>query len=96
VGIISALISRVLKASPFPSESLDKLAEIMQVTKVLKINKLDRYYKVRLRVGGMAFLGRSFLMPTISKCFFLMRCSLLERMSSLTSLRDIFQSDAGG
>ena len=60
MGIISALISRVLKASPFPSESLDKLAEIMQVTKVLKINKLDRYYKVRLRVGGMAFLGRVF------------------------------------
>jgi hypothetical protein len=60
VGIISALISRALKAGPFPSESLDNLAEVMQVTKVLKLSKLDRYYKVRLRVGGMAFLGRVF------------------------------------
>lgn len=60
MGIISVLISRALKASPFPSESLDNLAEIMHVTKVLKISKLDRYYKVRLRVGGMAFLGRVF------------------------------------
>jgi Zn-dependent protease with chaperone function len=61
VGIFRALISWLLKASPFPSESLDNLAEIMQVTKVLKISKLDRYYKVRfLQVGGMAFLDRVF------------------------------------
>ena len=60
MGIISALLSRLLKASPFSSESLDNLAEIMHVTRTLKKTKLDRYYKARLRVGGMAFLDRIF------------------------------------
>jgi Zn-dependent protease with chaperone function len=60
VGVISALLSWLLKASPFSSESLDSLAEIMLVTTTLKKTKLDRYYKARLRVGGMAFLDRIF------------------------------------
>jgi len=61
VGIISALLSRLLKASPFPSESLDNLADAMQVTKILKVSKLERYYNVGfLAVGGMAFLDRVF------------------------------------
>ena len=61
VGFISSLLSRLLKASPFPSESLDNLANAMQVTKILKAKKLERYYNVGfLAVGGMAFLDRIF------------------------------------
>jgi len=59
VGIYKVLMSWLLKASPFPSESLDNLAEIMHVTKILKKSKLDRYYKMRfLPAGGMASLDR--------------------------------------
>ena len=61
MGILSALLSRLLKASPFPSESLDNLADAMQVTKILRAKKLKRYYNVGfLAVGGMAFLDRIF------------------------------------
>ena len=61
MGILSALLSRLLKASPFPSESLDNLADAMQVTKILRAKKLERYYNVGfLAVGGMAFLDRIF------------------------------------
>ena len=61
MGIISAFLSRLLKASPFPSESLDNLAEAMQVTKIVRAKKLERYYNVSfLAVGGMAFMDRIF------------------------------------
>jgi len=61
LGILSALLSRLLKANPFPSESLDNLADAMQVTKILRAKKLERYYNVGfLAVGGMAFLDRIF------------------------------------
>jgi Zn-dependent protease with chaperone function len=61
VGIISAFLSRILKASPFQSESLDNLADAMQVTKILRAKKLERYYNVGfLAVGGMPFLDRIF------------------------------------
>ena len=32
----------------------------MQVTKILKKDKLDRYYKMRLLVGGMSSFDRVF------------------------------------
>jgi Zn-dependent protease with chaperone function len=61
VGTISAFLSRILKANSFPSESLDKLADAMQVTKILRAKKLERYFNVGfLAVGGMAFLDRIF------------------------------------
>ncbi|HEX7482302.1 MAG TPA: M48 family metalloprotease [Candidatus Bathyarchaeia archaeon] len=61
MGIISRLLSRLLKASPFSSESLDNLADAMQVTKILRVGKLERYFNVGfLAVGGMAFLDRIF------------------------------------
>jgi Zn-dependent protease with chaperone function len=61
VGIISRLFSRLLKASPFPSEPLDNLAETMQVTKILRAKKLERYFNVGfLSVVGMVFLDRVF------------------------------------
>ncbi len=60
MGIINSFLAQLLKASPYPSESLDNLAETMHVSRILKKPKLDRYYKARLRVGGMAFLDRIF------------------------------------
>ena len=61
MGIISRILSRLLKAIPFPSEPLDNLAEAMKVNKILRANKLERYYNVGfLAVGGMAFLDRVF------------------------------------
>jgi hypothetical protein len=61
VRVDGVFFSRLLKSSPFQSESLDNLAEIMQVTKILKRSKLDRYYKARfLLQGGMAFSDRIF------------------------------------
>ena len=64
MGITNSFLSRLLKASPFPSESLDNLAEKMHVSRILKKPKLDRYYKARLRVGGIAFLDRIFFDAT--------------------------------
>ena len=61
MGLISWLITKASKDIPFQSEPLDDLAEVMQVTKILKKSKLDRYYRVRsLLQGGMAFLDRIF------------------------------------
>lgn len=61
MGLISWLITRASKDIPFQSEPLDDLAEVMQVTKILKKSKLDRYYRVHsLLLGGMAFLDRIF------------------------------------
>jgi len=65
VGIISKLLSQLLKASPFASESLDKLAGTMQVTKLLRAGKLARYYNVGfLAAGGMAFFDKVFFDST--------------------------------
>jgi Zn-dependent protease with chaperone function len=64
MGITNSLLARLLKATPFQSESLDNLAETMHVSTILKKPKLDRYYKARLRVGGMAFLDRIFFDAT--------------------------------
>jgi Zn-dependent protease with chaperone function len=59
--MLSKAVSKFLKATPFPSESLDNLADAMLITKFSKIDKLDRYYRVRfLSTGGMAFLDRVF------------------------------------
>jgi Zn-dependent protease with chaperone function len=44
----------------FQSNSLDELAEVMQVTKILKKSKLERYYKVRTTRGGFTILGKIF------------------------------------
>jgi Zn-dependent protease with chaperone function len=61
LGIFEFLIVRLLKAKSFQSESLDELAEAMQVTKILKRSKLVRYYRARfLLQGGMAFSDRIF------------------------------------
>jgi Zn-dependent protease with chaperone function len=61
VGIIGTLLSRLLKANPFPSEPLDSLAEAMQVNRILRAGKLERYYNMGfLATGGMAFLDRLF------------------------------------
>jgi Zn-dependent protease with chaperone function len=61
IGILSKAASKLLKAKSFQSDSLDNLAEAMQVTKILKVSKLERYFNVGfLAVGGMAFLDRIF------------------------------------
>ncbi len=45
MGIISGITVRLLRAQPFESEALDKLAETMKATPILKRDKLHRYYK---------------------------------------------------
>jgi Zn-dependent protease with chaperone function len=61
LGIFGSIVSRLFKAKPFQIESLDQLAEVMKVAKILKKNKLDRYYNASfLRQGGMASSGRVF------------------------------------
>jgi Zn-dependent protease with chaperone function len=60
LGTISWLITRAKKDKVFQSESLDNLAEVMQVTKILKKSKSDRYYKTHTVQGGLAFLDRVF------------------------------------
>jgi Zn-dependent protease with chaperone function len=61
LGISEFLIVQLLKAKSFQSESLDELAEAMQVIKILKKSKLDRYYRAKfLLQGGMAFADRIF------------------------------------
>jgi Zn-dependent protease with chaperone function len=61
LGILGSLVSRLFKAKPFQSESLDHLASIMKVAKILKKNSLDRYYNAPfLRQGGMVASGRLF------------------------------------
>jgi len=68
LGITSRLFSRLLKASPFPSDPLDNLAEAMQVTKILRAKKLERYFSVGfLSVVGMVFLDRVFFDSTCLK-----------------------------
>lgn len=52
LGIISSGIVRLHKAQPFESEALDKLAESMQATALLKNNKNARYFKSRTFNGG--------------------------------------------
>ena len=60
LGLISWLITKASKGIPLESEALDNLASTMHVTKVLKKNKLDRYYKTRTVRGGLCFLDRLF------------------------------------
>ena len=57
MGIAATLYSRLFKAEPFTSEALDNLAKTMKVTKILKRDKLDRYYKSRflMQGGGASF-----------------------------------------
>lgn len=45
MGILSAVMVRLIRAQPFESEALDKLAETMKATPILKRDKLHRYYK---------------------------------------------------
>lgn len=61
MGIVNWLITGSLKDIPFQSESLDNLAEVMQVSRILKKGKLKRYYKVRfLQAGGLSYIDRIF------------------------------------
>ena len=65
MGVINELLSQLLKARPFQSEPLDNLADAMQVNKILRASKLERYYSVGfLSVVGMAFLDRIFFDST--------------------------------
>jgi hypothetical protein len=58
--LISWLITKASNGIPFESEAFDNLANAMQVTKVLKKNKLDRYNKTHTVRGGLCFLDRLF------------------------------------
>ncbi len=59
MGIFATLFSKVFKAEPFRSEVLDDLAERLKVTKILRREKIDRYYKARfLMQGGLASFDR--------------------------------------
>ena len=60
MGLISWLVTGSLKDVSFQSDSLDELAEVMQVTKILKKSKLERYYKERTTRGGFTILGKIF------------------------------------
>ena len=53
MGIISCIMVRLYKAQPFESEALDRLAEAMKVTPILKRGKLLRYYLVRPFARGV-------------------------------------------
>jgi len=56
LGILSSIIVQSLKAKPFQSEPLDRLADVMQTTGILKRGKLQRYYKVRsLQAGCLSY-----------------------------------------
>lgn len=46
LGVLSGINIRLRKARPFQSEPLDRLAEVMQVSNILKKDKAHRYYKV--------------------------------------------------
>jgi Zn-dependent protease with chaperone function len=52
LGFFGYLFSRLFKAEPFTSESLDGLAEAMKVSKILKRDKFDRYYRSRFLMQG--------------------------------------------
>ncbi len=52
LGFLGSIFSSLFKAEPFTSESLDNLAEIMGVSKILKRKKLDRYYRSRFLMQG--------------------------------------------
>lgn len=52
MGISSFIIARLWRAKPFQSDPLDKLAEIMNTTEILKRGKLQRYYRVRSLSAG--------------------------------------------
>jgi len=56
--ILCSLICRLMKAVPFCSESLDSLAECMNVINILKNKKCQRYYGVpNLTYYAMPFAG---------------------------------------
>ena len=52
MGISSFIIARLRKAKPFQSDPLDRLAEIMNTTDILKRDNLHRYYRVRSLPSG--------------------------------------------
>ncbi len=45
VGVLSVITAWMLRAKPFQSDSLDRLAESMNATRILKRRKLQRYYR---------------------------------------------------
>jgi Zn-dependent protease with chaperone function len=64
-GVISWLITRAAKNVPLQSVALDNLSEVMNVNKIFRRNRLDRFYRARfLMQGGMAFLDRIFFDAT--------------------------------
>jgi Zn-dependent protease with chaperone function len=61
LGVLAIIISRLFGADPFTSESLDNLAQKMNVTKILRKPKQDRYYKRNpVMQGGLASFDRIF------------------------------------
>lgn len=61
MGLINYILTGSLKEEPFVSESLDILVEQMQVQRILKRGKLERYYRPSfLRAGCLAYLDRIF------------------------------------
>jgi len=63
--LINYIITGSLKEEPFVSEPLDSLAEQMQVNRILKRGKLERYYRPAfLRAGGLAYVDRIFFDST--------------------------------
>jgi len=56
MGISSFIMSRLLRAKPFQSNLLDRLAETMLSTEILRKEKLPGYFKVHfLRVGCLSY-----------------------------------------
>jgi Zn-dependent protease with chaperone function len=61
MGMLSWFVTGSLRENPFQSESLDDLAETMQVNRILKKGRLKRYYKSRfLQAGGLSSFDRIF------------------------------------
>jgi hypothetical protein len=61
LGILSSIIIRLQKSKSFQSEPLDRLAETMQTTEILKKGKLERYYTMRfLQEGAQAYIDTLF------------------------------------
>jgi Zn-dependent protease with chaperone function len=56
MGILSFIMSRLWRAKPFQSDLLDRLAETMLTTEILKARKMQRYYRVKsLQAGCLSY-----------------------------------------
>ncbi|MDG6219813.1 MAG: hypothetical protein QCI00_10325, partial [Candidatus Thermoplasmatota archaeon] len=52
MGFMSFIYTRMLRAKPFQSDSFDQLAKTMNVTKILKKEKMNRYYNRPKSIRG--------------------------------------------